>query len=132
MPVFTTETARQAAANSAIVRQSRRNAEEAKVAQAEKIIAAAAQSPALAEALGVRNDEFITRRILRVREQIERLSALLDEEEDPQALDRIASAISRLSTLEREYAMRPAPGTLKPTQPKTPKHTQLPPAPDTQ
>ena len=127
--LFTAETAKQAAANSAIARQSNRNSELAKLALADEIIAKAALNSVQANVPAPIQDDFVQRRIARTRTQIERLCRLLDEEEDPQACDRFAAAIGRLSTLEREYAMRPAPGTLKPTA--APKPSREKPAPVT-
>ncbi len=69
---------------------------------------------------------YVERRLNRVREQIEILSQMLDEEQDPNKIDRLANAITRLSGLEREYANRPLPGTLKPTQPKSTQRRDLP------
>ncbi len=63
-------------------------------------------------------DDYIQRRIARVREQIEMLSDMLDQEEDPNKLDRLASAIDRLDEMERKHAGRPLPGSLKPSQPR--------------
>ena len=74
-------------------------------------------------------NNYISRRLFRVREQIERLSDLIDEEEDPQALDRIASALARLSIIERELSGRPLPGTLQPGREK-PARLMLSPAVD--
>jgi DNA repair ATPase RecN len=71
-------------------------------------------------------DDYIQRRIARVREQIEMLSDMLDQEEDPNKLDRLASAIDRLDEMERKHAGRPLPGSLKPSQPKSTQRRDLP------
>ena len=59
-------------------------------------------------------DDYTSRRLFRVREQVERLSDMLDEETDPQKLDRIACALARVSEIERQLAMRPMPGSRRP------------------
>ncbi len=60
--------------------------------------------------------DYISDRLARVRTQIDMLSDMLEAEEDPNKLDRLANAISRMSELERQLAGRPLPGSLKPTQ----------------
>ena len=51
---------------------------------------------------------------------------MLESEEDPNKIDRLANAITRLSGLEREYAGRPLPGTLKPSAKPTRRPEALP------
>jgi len=81
---------------------------------------------------------YVDTRLIRVRAQIDMLSDMLESEQDPQKIDRLANAITRLSGLEREYANRPLPGTLKPSskpsqsRPRTIEPTAIPqPAPAT-
>lgn len=57
---------------------------------------------------------FQRTRLSRVRAQLNRLDRLMMEEQDPAKLDRIASAMSRLSEIERQLAGRPMPGSLRP------------------
>lgn len=61
------------------------------------------------------SESYVDKRLIRVRAQIDMLSDMLEAEEDPAKIDRLANAITRLSGLEREYANRPLPGTLKPS-----------------
>lgn len=78
-------------------------------AQRNAELEAARQASALAPEAG-----YLNRRLLRVREQIERVSGLLDKENDPQKLDRLAAALERLSDLERTLDNRPLPGSRRP------------------
>ena len=59
-------------------------------------------------------DDYISKKLLRVRKQLARLDDLLDEEDEPALIDRLASAIGRLSEIERNLAGRPLPGSRKP------------------
>ncbi len=69
---------------------------------------------------------YVERRVNRVREQIEMLSGMLDDEQDPNKLDRLANAISRMSELERQLAGRPLPGSLKPSAPRQQARRDMP------
>ena len=53
-------------------------------------------------------------RLERVRLQLDRVDAMMLTEDDPQRLDRLASAQMRLSEQERILAGRPLPGSRKP------------------
>jgi hypothetical protein len=53
-------------------------------------------------------------RLRRVRKQIERIDSMLEEEDDPGKLDRLASASMRLSDQERVLRGEPLPGSLRP------------------
>lgn len=70
--------------------------------------------------------------LARVRKQLDRLFSMFADEPDPMKLDRLASAIARLSELERQLANRPLPGTLRPAAPSKAQRTtqgpSLPPA----
>lgn len=59
-------------------------------------------------------DDYHARRIMRVRQQLDRIDAMLMEEEDAQKIDRLASAQLRLSEQERVMSGRPLPGSRKP------------------
>ncbi len=96
---FTAETARLAALKSAQVRQAKASAE---------------PEPFLTAPIPAQADDYLAKRLSRVRGQIERLSVLLDEEDEPQKLDRLSAALDRLSKLEFAYSNRPMPGTWKP------------------
>jgi hypothetical protein len=59
-------------------------------------------------------DDYLNRRILRVRAQLEKLDQMLAAEDNPQAIDRLASAQSRVSEQERILSGRPLPGSQRP------------------
>jgi hypothetical protein len=59
-------------------------------------------------------DTFNAARLLRVRDQLIKLDAMIMKETDPQKLDRLASAQARLSEQERIIAGRPLPGARRP------------------
>ena len=63
-----------------------------------------------------RDDSYVERRLARVRDQLQRLDGFLDDEDDPGKIDRLASAIHRLSEIERVLAGRPTPGQRKPKE----------------
>lgn len=102
MPLFTPETARQNQAKAVASRIASKYTEPdpAPTPQAQPQV----------------TDGYISRRLSRVREQIDRLSDKLDEEDEPQKLDRITAAIERLSKLEQTLAGRPLPGSLRPVE----------------
>lgn len=58
--------------------------------------------------------EYQKKRLMRVREQLDRIDDLLLSEDDPAKLDRLAAASMRLAEQERILAGRPLPGSLKP------------------
>jgi hypothetical protein len=58
--------------------------------------------------------ELLAMRLLRVRKQLNRVDRLLDAETDPMKIDRLASALLRLSEQERILANRPLPGSRRP------------------
>jgi hypothetical protein len=53
-------------------------------------------------------------RLERVRLQLDRVDKMMMEEDDPQRIDRLASAQMRLAEQERILAGRPLPGSRKP------------------
>lgn len=68
------------------------------------------------------DNSFAGRRLMRVREQLERLDRLASEEDDPKQLKALADATTRLSEQERLLAGRPLPGSRRPSaDPKNPK-----------
>lgn len=71
-------------------------------------------------------DLYLSRRLYRVREQIERLSDMLDQEEDPAKLDRLASALERLAEMERVLDNRPGPGNRRPPREDPPSSAAKP------
>jgi len=66
-------------------------------------------------------NDFNTTRLLRVREQLTKLDAMIEAEKDAQKLDRLASASSKLSEQERILDGRPLPGSRRPTSDKVPR-----------
>ena len=60
------------------------------------------------------DDSYIQKRLHRVRGQIELISDYIDKAKDPMEMDKYASALSRLSELERQLANRPLPGSRRP------------------
>jgi hypothetical protein len=63
-------------------------------------------------------NDFNATRLLRVREQLTKLDAMIEAEKDAQKLDRLASASSKLSEQERILDGRPLPGSRRPTSDK--------------
>ena len=61
-------------------------------------------------------DPFVTRRLMRVREQLEKLDALASGEKDTKRLKELADATTRLSEQERILAGRPLPGSRRPRE----------------
>lgn len=91
-----------------------KSVEARKLHQEEKRIA---NELALIAAMREQLPEYQTKRLGRVRLQLDRLDQMLMTETDPQKLDRLASAQSRLSEQERQLSNRPLPGTLRPQSP---------------
>ncbi len=79
-------------------------------------------------------ESYEQKTLVRVRLQLDMVyKAFMDEcdKSEPEAgkLDRLAAAQARLSEQERFLSMRPAPGSLKPTSPKSPKTGNFAPPP---
>lgn len=68
---------------------------------------------------------FCEKRILRVRKQLDSIDAMIAQETDPQRLDRLASAQSRVSEQERILSGRPLPGSQRPRLAKPAKSSGL-------
>jgi hypothetical protein len=68
---------------------------------------------ALAEATAQDQDIYRTKRLGRVRKQLDLVDGMIEAEQDPAKLDRLASAQSRLSEQERQLSNRSLPPTLK-------------------
>ena len=66
-------------------------------------------------------NDFNATRLLRVREQLTKLDAMIEAEKDAQKLDRLASASAKLSEQERILDGRPLPGSRRPTSDKVPR-----------
>ncbi len=112
MPLFTAATARENAAKSHEARRANSLAvKEARAAQR--------QLPQSESALAAGDralDTFASKRLTRVRKQLDKLDRMIDEESDPAKLDRLASAQARLAEQERQLADRPLPGSKRPAQ----------------
>ena len=68
-------------------------------------------------------DDFVSRKLERVRLQWGKLDVMLDEALDKSpldagAVDRIAAAICRVAELERTLSGRPMPGSFRPEKPR--------------
>ena len=68
-------------------------------------------------------DPFVSKTLARTRRQISRIQGLIEDQSESEtldcaALDRLASALSRLSELERQLAGRPLPGSYRPAADK--------------
>lgn len=127
--IWTPEQARLNAAKSAASRKSlaahRRESikQAAKQAAANPFQALTAQ-PATVQLTGTHGpDTFARERLAKVRKQVLKLDCLLsdacdDPELDPGHIDKLASAISRLSEIERQLSDRPLPGSKRPAPEK--------------
>ena len=65
--------------------------------------------------------EYRARRVARVRRQLDRIDEMMMLEQDPQKLDRLASAQARLSEQERVLSGTPLPGSLRPAAERAPR-----------
>ena len=106
MALFTRENAREMSAKANYVRWHKPDPEPKPEPKAE--------TPAIAPAV-IPEDGFAGKTLARVRKQIESLLDCLSKEDDPQRIDRLASALGRLNEIERQLAGRPMPGSLKPS-----------------
>ena len=109
------EYARECARKSAEVRAKKRQEAEEAIAIANHLRAAAVVVPAKI---------YTHEQLNRVRERIDGLWELMATEEDPQKIDRLASAIAKLADLERILDGRPLPGSHRPKPTKEPKAPQ--------
>ena len=110
MPQFTAATARENALRAHQARAAKKLAlAQAAQTQVVRVLETAnyPQKPA---------DPYIGARLKRVRLQIHKLEDMLEVELEPTKIDKLASAIARLSEIERNLANRPAPGSLRPTE----------------
>lgn len=85
---------------------------------------------ALAEATAQDQDIYRTKRLVRVRKQLDLVDGMIEAEQDPAKLDRLASAQSRLSEQERQLSNRSMPPTLKASQVKTKRSASGSPEPE--
>ena len=61
-------------------------------------------------------DNFVSRKLARVRGQMDVIEKLLDKATEPQAVDRFCNALTRLYDVERILAGRPLPGSRRPRE----------------
>lgn len=76
-------------------------------------------------------DPFIFKSLVRVRKQMNKVNDLMADQMDAEkpdcaAIDRLASALSRLAELERVYDGRPLPGSFRPQSDKASKTRNRP------
>lgn len=102
MPFITSENAKELGRLSGIARRNK-----------PKSIAKELAQIAPANAQNIVTD-YLVKRLARVRNQIDMLSGMLESESDAQKIDRLASALARLSEIERQLSNRPLPGSYKP------------------
>ena len=76
------------------------------------------------------DDPYLVARLNRVRAQLDKLDRMMISELDPAKLDRIASAQARLAEQERILAGRPLPGSRKPAQDRPQRRQSITPEPD--
>ena len=75
-------------------------------------------APPMAKPVTDQIDSFTFQRLMRVRAQIERIDALLADEDEPKQLKELADALTRLADQERILAGRPLPGSRRPEKDK--------------
>jgi hypothetical protein len=128
--LFTPETARLAIVKSQAARKANRQRDRERLALATKalelILETAAESPVQTPPISPPTDEFIQRRLARVREQLVRLDGMLSEATDSKVIKELSEALSRLQDQEQKLAGRPGPGTLKPKSPDGPSSKSTP------
>lgn len=88
----------------------------AKIANAELARQQLAEQEEQAKQLPEEASVYVSKRLVRVRLQLDRIDAMVLKEKDAQKLDRLASAQARLADQERKLAGRPDPGSYRPTQ----------------
>lgn len=116
MPLITSENAAELGRKGALARLealAKRKAEEQ--AENERLAKLSTEGP-----------DYQQERLARVRKQLNKLDRMIEEEEDPQKLDRLASAQSRLAKQEQELSGRPLPGSLRPTKKPTARSSNIP------
>jgi hypothetical protein len=102
---FNSSSARQAALRSHEVRRIRAAQDQAAKSIAAKVWTQAAVEPA---------DSYVFRRLAKVREQIDTTNTLIGKCRNPLLLDKLCSALAKLSEQERILSGRPLPGSMRP------------------
>lgn len=121
-PNFTPELAREYGIKGGIIRRAKAQARREALAEAEQArLNSPIPSPASAteyrQLVNLQQaDGYNIHRIASVRAQIERLDGLMLKTTDAHKLDRLASALAKLSELERVLDGRPLPGSHRPTK----------------
>jgi hypothetical protein len=128
MPLFTPEVSRQYATKALAARRANRQTRLNREALLKRLLAAederltqAAENPPIKPADSP--DDFVSRKLERVRLQWGKLDALLAEQLDKSildagAIDRIVAALCRVAELERTLSGRPMPGSFRPEKPR--------------
>ena len=116
LKLFTVETARPAGLRSVIVRRERKAAVIKQMQEAREMMAFAGKAIV---AVAAKPDDFVDRRLVRVRRQLQRLDRQLDDALEAEPLDGrllndLAAAQSRLADQEQRLAGRPLPGSRRP------------------
>ena len=122
MPLFTSELAKLYRAKSLASYRRNRELEKQRAEREAQAAFIPAQPEPLAQQPPLQPDDFCAKRIKRVRRQLAMLDRLIDAEQDPQRLDRLACAQYRLSEMERILSGRPLPGSQRPRQAKVNQH----------
>ena len=130
MPLLTPETSRKYAAKSLATRRANREARLAMEAMPEtmeevkELVEKTIEStpkPVVEKPIEPEDKvyRFFDLRRACVRKQLLKIDAMILKEQDPQKLDRLASANAKLSDLERVMSGRPLPGQLRPRASKS-------------
>jgi len=117
-PRFTPENAREFALKSCARRKilrAERIAAEAQQIAARELAAEKARQIELDELnAALPKNSYLRERVLCVRQHIQRVSGMIDVENDAQRLERLAAALSKLEEIERNLCGRPLPGSRRP------------------
>ena len=132
MSLITSETARQMGAKGAEARRRKKAEREIDLRALRAAVAARNEllerSPAVSStALEEEHADSRARKVQRLETQLDRLDDMLDKEEDPTKLDRLASARSRIFEMWRVLANIPLPGSKRPARDKPAARPPLPP-----
>lgn len=111
------EAARQAAYKAIEARKRNRAARLKQIEAATAILTVAAPSI-------VAPDEFISKKLARVRKQIEQIDNKLESSDDPKEMKMCADALARLYEVESYLSGRPKPGSRRPGRERTTRETR--------
>lgn len=121
MTGITKENAREFAARGNAVKKELKRLREERLSKIDYLLDHAARmakendslKSALAQVTAEDSEIYRTKRLSRVRKQLDLVDGMIEQEIDPSKLDRLASAQSRLSEQERQLSNRSLPPTLK-------------------